>query len=95
MCQTQGTVAEYQHDGSKSGDGRGRGAGPLHWYEAITLEEPRPVAEAKPRGGFAVTPPRCKKRACSFTSSAETACHVGVHAGLLWAARVGEWFWCA
>lgn len=63
MCQTQDTVAEYQCDGSKSGDGRGGGAGPLHWHEAITPEEPRLVAAAKPHRSSAVTPLGCRTSA--------------------------------
>lgn len=60
-------VAEYQHDGSKSGDGRGGGAGPLHQHEVITLEELRSTVAAKLCRSFAVTPLRCRERACSFT----------------------------
>lgn len=89
MCQTWGMVAEYWHDGSKSGDGRGGGAGPLHWHKAIMPEELRPVAAAKLCGGFAVTSLRCRKHVCSFTPSAEPPCHVGMHMGLHWAVRVG------
>lgn len=95
MCQMWGTIAEYQHDGSKSGDGRGGGAGPLYWHAVIMLAELRLVAAAKPCRGFAVTPLRCRKHACSFAPSAELLCHAGTHTSLLWAVRVGEWLWCA
>lgn len=68
MCQTWGMAAACWHDGSKSGDGRGGGAGPLHWHEAITTEEL-----------LYSNTLRCRKRSCSFAPSAEMKCHVGPH----------------
>lgn len=67
------------HCGSKSGGGRGGGAGPLHWHEAVTTEEQRLAAAAKAHRGFTVTPFRCRKCSCSFTPSADMKCHVGPH----------------
>lgn len=75
----QGMAAECWHHGSKSGDGRGGGAGPLHRHEAVVMEEPRLEAAAKLHGSFTETPLRCRKHSCSFAPSAEMECHVGPH----------------
>lgn len=78
-CQTRGMAAVCWHCGSKSGDGRGGGAGPLHWHEAVTTAELRLAAAAKLHRGFTLTALRCRKCSCSFAPSAEMECHVGLH----------------